>query len=306
MVSAKHQAPLDLIRNRTDFAVELLVNLAGVDVPAHHHVSVDDTDLSDTVPTQLFADTTLVLHDPDDQPIAGIIVENQLAKDPRKRFTWPHYVIALRSKIECPVYLLVLCPSDDIARWAATPIDLVSGVFTPIVLGPAMIPVVTDPDTARADPELAVLSAITHPHNRSVLNVLPAVLDPDIPAHRLYAAIICTVLAGYDLKQLEAIVKTQAHAWVIDTEWGRELIEKLTAEAVAAAVAEAVAEAAATAAAEHEVGARADALLAVLHARSINVDATVRERITSCADAGQLSAWIVRAATATTLTDVFD
>jgi len=34
--------------------------------------------------------------------------------------------------------------------------------FVPVVLGPDSVPVVTEPDRARQDPELAVLSALAH------------------------------------------------------------------------------------------------------------------------------------------------
>jgi hypothetical protein len=54
--------------------------------------------------------------------------------------------------------------SDDAtARWACRPIDLGgANQFTPLVLGPAGVPEITDVEQARNDPELAVLSAMAH------------------------------------------------------------------------------------------------------------------------------------------------
>ena len=54
-----------------------------------------------------------------------------------------------------------------------------------------------------------------------------------------------------------------------------------------------------------EARGEANALLAVLTARGIAVPADIRTRITSCTDTEQLADWLVKAATATTATQVF-
>jgi len=60
-----------------------------------------------------------------------------------------------------------------------------------------------------------------------------------------------------------------------------------------------------------EAGARAMAkgearmLLRVLGARGVEVPAKVREQVLSCADISQLDIWVDRAATATSLEEVF-
>jgi Domain of unknown function (DUF4351) len=93
----------------------------------------------------------------------GIIVEVQLSSDERKSFVWPVYVTNLRARLQCPVCLLVVTADDAVARWAARPIDLGGGNrFVPRVIGPSGVPEVTDEAHARADPELAVLSAMAH------------------------------------------------------------------------------------------------------------------------------------------------
>jgi len=61
------------------------------------------------------------------------------------------------------VCLLVITTDDAVARWAARAIDLGGGNrFTPLVLGPSGTPVVENRAQARADPALAVLSAMAH------------------------------------------------------------------------------------------------------------------------------------------------
>ncbi|HVY79948.1 MAG TPA: DUF4351 domain-containing protein, partial [Steroidobacteraceae bacterium] len=99
----------------------------------------------------------------DESPVFGIVIEVQLSEQARKRFAWPAYVVNLRSRFKCPVCLLVVTADEAVARWAATPVDLGgNNFFTPMVLGPSGVPEVTDEAEARADPELAVLSAMAH------------------------------------------------------------------------------------------------------------------------------------------------
>src|SRR5262249_52439870 len=98
-----------------------------------------------------------------DQVVHGIIVEVQLSIDSRKRFTWPAYAANLRARLECPVSLLVVTPDERVAQWAAQPIHLGGEYwFTPYVLGPGGVPQLRDDAEARANPELAVLSAMAH------------------------------------------------------------------------------------------------------------------------------------------------
>ena len=61
------------------------------------------------------------------------------------------------------MYLLVVTIDETVARWASQTSDLGGGnSFRPLVLGPGAVPEVTDAHRARADPELAVLSAMAH------------------------------------------------------------------------------------------------------------------------------------------------
>ena len=65
--------------------------------------------------------------------------------------------------MRCPVCVLVFAAQEAVERWAANPIELGGGnAFSPLVIGPSGVPVVTDAARARAEPELAVLSAIAH------------------------------------------------------------------------------------------------------------------------------------------------
>jgi hypothetical protein len=60
------------------------------------------------------------------------------------------------------------------------------------------------------------------------------------------------------------------------------------------------------AAAEARAGGEAHAVVAVLVARGVDIPDDVREQITACTDLGQLETWIRRAATATTVKELFE
>jgi hypothetical protein len=91
------------------------------------------------------------------------VLEVQLGYDEDKRYAWPCYVYNLRSRIRCPVCLLVITAEESVARWAKKNIESGGGnCFTPWVLSLANIPEITDEQQAKDDPELAVLSAMAH------------------------------------------------------------------------------------------------------------------------------------------------
>ena len=290
MPSPRHEGPLELIRRRAAFGVELLTDVAGVQVPSHDSVIVVDSDLSDAVPAQFLADAALVLRDTNGNPVAGLIIENQLRPSDRKRVTWPHYVVALHSRIERPVYLLVLCPDDDTAAWARTPIPLGSGTVTPTALGPGQIPAITDPEHARTAPELAVLSALAHSGDPAVLQAVIRIFRPDVPDHELYDGITQMALPKSARDYLEELMTTLNYQWVYDSDVAHEIADRGRAQGIAQGIAQG----------------KAEDVIAVLDARGFAIDDATRAAVTGCTDIEQLTAWLTRAATATTLGDVFD
>jgi hypothetical protein len=161
MPSQLHEALLLLFRNRPPLAPELLRDALHVELPAYSEVQLQSADLSDIQPAEYRADLVVLLYD--GKPVLGIVVEVQLQPDDDKRYSWPVYTCGLRARYKCPVCLLVVTVNEAVARWAAQSIDLGGGNrFTPLVLGPSGVPVVTDEELARQYPELAVLSAMAH------------------------------------------------------------------------------------------------------------------------------------------------
>lgn len=110
--------------------------------------------------------------------------------------------------VKCPVYLLVITADEAVARWAAQPIELGKGSrWVPLVLRPSGVPAVTDPAQARADPELAVLSAMAHGKNADIEQSLQiavaahmASLGLDEDRSRLYFDLVLDSLSKAERK----------------------------------------------------------------------------------------------------------
>src|SRR5262249_17873820 len=167
MLSTPHEVLVEMFRDRPVLVAEVIAGLFGVSVPAFERAWVSSGELNDVTPTEYRADMVITLT-VGGTPVLGVVVEVQLSSTKRKRYVWPAYVATVHARLECPVLLLVVCPDRATAAWAAKPIVVgdpsgVPGmVLRPVVFGPEQVPVVTDPAVARAQPEVAVLSAMAH------------------------------------------------------------------------------------------------------------------------------------------------
>lgn len=213
MPSQKHESRIFLFRNQPALAAKLLRDVHGLSLLEHRAVRIFSADITEVQPAEYRADMVVLLCGDDGEPVLGIIVEVQLQSHPPKKFAWPAYVACLRAKLKCPVSLLVLTPDDAVARWAAEPIALGpgSGYVTPHVIGPSDIPEVFDEEQARANPELAVLSAIAHGKDddaeraaRIALAAQKASFDLDDDRSKLYCALISISLG----EAARAVLKT--------------------------------------------------------------------------------------------------
>ncbi len=221
----------------------------------------------------------------DGAAVFGVIVEMQLSVDERKRFVWPAYVANLRARLECPVSLLVITADDAVARWAARSVDM-GGLhqFAPYVLGPSGVPEVIDEAMARANPELAVLSAMAHGRDAStdrvvriamVAQMASAALDAD--RSKLYCDLILSSLSEAAQQALEHM---DAHTYEYQSNFARRYVAQGRAEG--------------------EVRGRADLLARQLTIRFGPLTVEVHSRIL-CASVAQLDAMGERLLTARTL-----
>src|SRR5436305_524216 len=120
MPSMAHEILVDLFKNRPSLAAEILAEVLGVSLPPYTEARLASTDLTEIRPAEYRADAVVVLLDRD-IPVRVIIVEVQLAVDPRKRFSWPAYVVNSRANHGCPADLLVLATDPTVAGWCRTP-----------------------------------------------------------------------------------------------------------------------------------------------------------------------------------------
>jgi hypothetical protein len=281
MPSYGHEVLVEMFRDRPALAAELLTGLFGVSVPVFEQARVFSADLTNVAPTEHRADAVVTLT-VGDRPVLAVVVEVQLRDDGHKRWAWPAYVVNLYARLRCPVELLVVCPDPATARWCSKPIAVNGSgfVLTPQVLGRAEVPVVTDPELARRQPQLAVLSAMVHGERsgqQGVFEALLAALEVVDHSHaKMYTDIVLMALPAAVRGYLEVFMTTMPYRYQSD------FARRYYAEGEAKAV------------------------LAFLDARGIEVSDPVREDITSCTDLDQLDTWIRRAVTADKVQDLFD
>lgn len=288
MPSIAHEAIVALFQNRPALAVELLNFGLGVTVPHHARACLESGTLSEIGPVEFRADAVVVLRDGEDRngaPVMAVVVEVQRRRDAGKRWSWPMYMSALRARLKCAVVLLVVCPNSTVAGWCAELIAMghPGFVLQPLVAGPDAIPVVDGAAKARADPELAVLSALAHPIAK-VIEALAEGLDALEPGIALlYAGYVLELLPSAAKKHLEDLMATQSFTY--SSEFTQHFVDQGRAAG--------------------RVAAEAESVLRVLEARGIPAPDAVRNRVRSCTDSERLAGWLRRAVTADTAEDLF-
>jgi hypothetical protein len=290
-LSVEHAGLLLLFQNRLELALELAQTL-GLAVGAGGPATLENVDLTSAVPPEYRTDLVVRYHG-GRRPLV-VIVEVQRERDEDKRYSWPAYSVLLRARFRCDVLLLVLATKRGVARWCSRPIELGNGaVFRPTVLGPDLVPAVTDHEQAHARPELAVLSAMVHGRGEVGQAVaiglagLAAVERLEEERGMVYSDLILTALGEAARKAIEAMIP-QGYKWQSD--W----VRKHRAEGRAEGKAEGQAEG------------EAKALVVFLEARGVAVADEDRERILGCTDLGLLERWLRRAATVAAARELFE
>ncbi|WP_131757042.1 hypothetical protein [Actinomadura fibrosa] len=275
-----------MFRDRPEFALELLRDLQGVDIPETTLVQVASNDFNDRPSSDLRPDTVVTLGPPH-APVHAIIVEIQQLKSDPKRTQLPRYAAALWLSLRSPVTVLCICPEARTAAWYAEPFttSLPGYEFQAYVIGPEQVPPITEPDQATKNPDLAILAMLTHGRRREVTEACLFGFN--------------SLRDGYASKYIEHAFRTAEPTvqdimkeimtmptWTATTPLGRE--ERARGQA------------------EGEAKGKAEAVLRVLNTRGVHVPSDVRSRITACTDQTQLDTLLDRALTATTTDDLFD
>jgi hypothetical protein len=288
MPSIPHEAPLELLR-RQPLLVAVLLRSLRVAVPAAATASLASSEASSSVPTERRADA-VVLADPGGTRVA-VVIEVQLRYDADKLYSWPTYVVQARAAHRCPAVLLVICPTSATARRCRLPIATGHPGFDliPLVIDSATVPAPGQPGTEAAAPELAVLGALTGALDLNEDNarrqVLTSLADLEDDRLKTYTVFILNAASPSARKELEALMTT--------TEFHNDFVDRLVAEGSERLIAKGKAEG------------LAQMILRVLSARGVETPPAARERVLNCSDASQLVTWGDRAATATSIDDVF-
>lgn len=283
MPSMAHEILVDLFKNRPPLAAEILEEVLGVSLPAYTEARLASTDLTEIQPAEYRADIVVLLLD-GGKPIRVIVVEVQLAVDPRKRLSWPAYVTVSRAIHACPADLLVVAPDPTVAGWCAEPVEIgVPGfVLRPPVLRRTNVPVVAHVEEAIRRPELGVLSAIAHGDTGQgatiAAAVLPAIRELDNDRARFYYDLVYNSLNAAARRSLEAIMK----GYEYQSDFAKKYVAQGRAEGVARSV------------------------LAVLRARGIAVPDAVRDRILAEKEPERLERWLDKAAVASSVASILD
>ena len=297
MPSGEHESPIALAKLDPGLMTWLLAHLFDVKVPDYDHARVRPTDVRVLVPRTYHADGMLLYCDAADQPVLAVVLEIQRGWDTAKRWTWKLYVAQLEAELEVSAALVVYCPDPTVARRYRGMFEFegLSLSLRPFIFTPDEVPLVTDVGLARANPALAVFSAICHGGEADVDAAFPAlaealrVLGPKRAI--LYYDIVLAGLPQAPRARWEAYMST-----AVGFEYRSELLREVDARGRAEGKAEGKA--------EGEARGEGRAVLTVLDARGVPVPEAVREQILACVDLTQLDTWLRRAVTAATADDV--
>src|SRR3954471_7427794 len=287
MPSMAHEILVDLFRNRPSLAAEILIEVLGISLPDYTEARIASADLTEIQPAEYRADIVVILFY-NGNPVRVVIVEVQLAADPKKRLSWPAYVTVARAVHSCPAALLVVAPDPAIAGWCGEPIETaVPGfVLRPPVLHRTAVPVVTDPGEAARRPELGVLSALAHGDTEQgatiAAAVLPAIRELDEDRVKLYYDLVYNSLNEAARRSLEAMMK----GYEYQSDFAKKYVAQGRDEG-------------STERAAHDV-------LTVLQARGLAVPDAARERILSQKDPERLERWLEKAAVGASVSAVLD
>lgn len=86
MPSLPHEGIITLIREKPDFAADLLREILHGEVPSFTEARLAEASLNELIPAEYTADAVVLFVE--DRAVFGSIFEAQLREDARKRFTW--------------------------------------------------------------------------------------------------------------------------------------------------------------------------------------------------------------------------
>jgi hypothetical protein len=225
-------------------------------------------------------------------------VQNSRPK-PTKRRSWFCYLANAASDHNCDAILIVIAPTERIARACAKPYSIGHPglVLKVIVIGPRNTPHPDSPGAEAVTVELAMLNVLngnfdlTDPRDRRY--VLGKLAGADSVRRHLYARYLYLSVPRAVRRQLEEDMNYTYRVPFLDEPFEMAAQAALRAEQEAQRAEQIT----------HKAG---DMLLRELATRGFEVPKSIREMIKACGDIDRIDHWSERAQTAATLEDVFD
>jgi hypothetical protein len=227
----------------------------------------------------------------------AVIAEVQKDKrDAGRMRSWPAYVCNARAEHDCDAILLVLALSARAARESARLIRTGHPGFdlAPLVRGPGTLP---HPGHPLYGPQLTMLNILTGDldlTNHAVrMFALLAIAEAPAELRDGYTRIIRAVAPESARAALEELMMTHLKDEFVDG-----FLDQGRAEGMARGMARGMA--------QGRAEGEAQILLRIMTARGLDIPEPIRARVAECTDTARLEAWADRAATATSLDDIFE
>ena len=237
MPSITHESLVDLFRDCPALATDILTDLGKLGPEESQKSQLTAAEFADIKADEYRADAVIRIGQIDadtdsgkSEPTDIVIVEVQLARDSKKRRSWPVYVTGARARYHCPATLLVLALDAGVANWCANSIilDRNGSCINPVVIGPLQIPRIATMERAREQPELAILSAVLHSKGSEAADAALAGLVAcdglDTDRATRYSDFILSMLGPAAWRALESRMSTQSYQF--QSEFARKYAEQ--------------------------------------------------------------------------------
>lgn len=293
MVSPPHEA-MHRIFQHDPGLFSRVSRYLGVDIPRPTKAAVLPADHTETRPVERRVDTLLRFETEAEGPFL-LAIESQGKRDVEKPASWAYYTAYLWTKYRLPTALLVVCQDHATAAWAqravsSGPPQLPTLTLRPVVAGPHNMPVITDPEEARARPRPGQPGG-HHTRRRTMCRC-----DTEGPCPPHCGTRPRTSRTPSSNSPHRGLGKYPAkHVWrnlvAVDLSFYKSyLVEEIREEARAEARAEG----------------RAEDVLLVLEQRGLDISDAVRSRVTECGDPEVLRSWLARAVTVPKAEEIFE
>ena len=294
MPSSEHAILVELFRARPSLATALLRH-CGHPVPSDLTAEISESTFPVSI-ADTHADAVVLLRGAEAKPRHVVVVEVQLAIDPRKPRRWLTYHVAAEQRHDCPVVVLVVAPDPAVARWAREPYPVgPGGSFAPLVLGPDEVPRIAELADDERSVELTVLSLLAHRDaDRATLRAATVALAAEESDRAsLYFDLL---LATFGQALTRAVEDLMVNGEPL-SEWAKAHYRQGKEEGKTEGKIEGKAEGKIEGEAAGKAAGKAESVLAILSARALTFSPEEQRTIVGNTDPALLDRWSARALT---------